>query len=71
MITSHLFRPSWFYKAFLTKKLIDVLKTQNNLSIYELLGKNNFPVENFFYIALSSNDVFGFQNSINIEFTPS
>ena len=67
MITSHLFRPSWFYKAFLTKKLIDVLKTQNNLSIYELLGKNNFPVENFFYIALSSNDVFSFQHSINLE----
>ena len=55
------------YKAFLTNKLIDVLKTQNNLSIYELLGKNNFPVENFFYIALSSNDVFSFQHSINLE----
>ena len=42
MITSHLFRPSWFYKVFLTNKLIDVLKTQNNLSIYELLGKTIF-----------------------------
>ena len=67
MITSHLFRPSWFYKLFLTEKLIDVLKTKNNLSIYELLGKNSFPVENFFYIALSSNDVFKCQRSINLE----
>ena len=67
MITSHLFRPSWFYKLFLTEKLIDVLKTKNNLSIYELLGKNSFPVENFFYIALSSNDVFNCQRSINLE----
>ena len=47
MITSHLFRPSWFYKLFLTEKLIDVLKTKNNLSIYELLGKNCFPAEIF------------------------
>ena len=47
MITSHLFRPSWFYKLFLTEKLIDVLETKNNLSIYEHLGKNSFPVENF------------------------
>ena len=67
MVNSHLFRPSWFYKLFLTEKLIDVLKTKNNLSIYELLGKNSFPVENFFYIALSSNDVFNCQRSINLE----
>ena len=67
MVNSHLFRPSWFYKFFYTDKLIDVLKTQNNLSIYELLGKNSFPVENFFYIALSSYDEFHFQRSINLE----
>ena len=67
MATSHLFRPLWFYKAFLTEKLIDVLKIQNDLSIYELLGSNDLPVEDFFYIALSSNDVFQFPQSINLQ----
>ena len=67
MATSHLFRPLWFYKAFLTEKLVDVMKIQNDLSIYELLGNNDFPVEDFFYIGLSSNDVFQFQQSINLQ----
>ena len=67
MATSHLFRPLWFYKAFLTEKLIDVLKIQNDLSIYERLGSNDFPFENFFYIALSSNDMFQFPQSINLQ----
>ena len=67
MATSHLFRPLWFYKAFLTEKLIDVLKIQNDLSIYERLGSNDFPFENFFYIALSSNDMFQFSQSINLQ----
>ena len=67
MVNSHLFRPSWFYKFFYTDKLIDVLKTQNNLSIYELLGKNSFPVESFFYIASSSYDECRFQRSITLE----
>ena len=67
MITSHLFRPSWFYKVFLTDKIINILKTKNNLSVYELLGKNQFPVENFFYVALSSNDIFNCHQSINLE----
>ena len=47
MVNSHLFRPSWFYKLFYTDKLIDVLKTQNNLSIYELLGKIIFRLKIF------------------------
>ena len=67
MATSHLFRPLWFYKAFLTEKLVDVMKIQNDLSIYELLGNNDFPVEDFFYIGLSSNDVFQFQQSIDLQ----
>ena len=44
MITSHLFRPSWFYKVFLTNKLINVLKTQNNLSI-SILNKYSINLE--------------------------
>ena len=43
------------------------MKIQNDLSIYELLGNNDFPVEDFFYIGLSSNDVFQFQQSINLQ----
>ena len=67
MVNFHLFRPSWFYQFFYTDKPIDVLKTQNNLSIYELLGKNSFPVESFFYIASSSYDECRFQRSITLE----
>ena len=67
MATSHLFRPLGFYKTFLTEKLVDVMKIQNDFSIYELLGNNDFPVEDFFYIGLSSNDVFQFQQSINLQ----
>ena len=67
MATSHLFRPLWFYKAFLTEKLVDSMKIQKDLSIYELLGNNNFPVEDFFYIGLSSNDVFQFQQSTDLQ----
>ena len=40
------------------------MKTDNNLSVYELLGKNSFPVNKYFYIALSSNDEFNFNQSI-------
>ena len=36
---------------------IDVLKIKNNLSFYELLGKNNFPLKNFPYIVLFSDDL--------------
>ena len=54
-------------QAFLTEKLVDVMKIQNDLSIYELLGNNDFPVEDFFYIGLSSNDVFQFQQSIDLQ----
>ena len=43
------------------------MKIQNDLSIYELLGNNDFPVEDFFYIGLSSNDVFQFQQSIDLQ----
>ena len=35
------------------KKCIDVTKSENNLSIYELLEINVFLAYNFFYIALS------------------
>ena len=51
----------------MTEKLVDVMKIQNDLSIYELLGNNDFPVEDFFYIGLSSNDVFQFQQSIDLQ----
>ena len=43
------------------------MKIQNDLSIYELLGSNDLPVEDFFYIALSSNDAFQFPQSINLQ----
>ena len=43
------------------------MKIQNDLSIYELLGNNDFPVKDFFYIGLSSNDVFQFQQSIDLQ----
>ena len=56
MITNHKFLDTWYYKIFWTEKFMNVMKTQNNLSIYELLGDHGFPTEKFFYIALSSND---------------
>ena len=66
MIANHVFKSTWYYKVFLTEKLVDIMKNENNLSVYELLGKNSFPVDNFFYVALSSNDEFNFNQSINL-----
>ena len=66
MIANHVFKSTWYYKVFLTEKLVDIMKNKNNLSVYELLGKNSFPVDNFFYVALSSNDEFNFNQSINL-----
>ena len=56
MASSHGLKDTWFYKLFWTKKVIDVMKTNNNLSIFVLLGTNGFPTEKSFYIALSSYD---------------
>ena len=67
MTSSHEFRSTWFYKLFWTQKIIDVMKSKNNLSIYELLGNNGFPTEKCFYIALSSHDEFQFKRPINLE----
>ena len=43
MITNHKFLDTWYYKIFWTEKFMNVMKTQNNLSIYQLLGNNLFP----------------------------
>ena len=67
MIRNHLFKDSWFYKVFWTEKFIDVMKTKNNLSIYEILANNNFSTTNFFYIALSSHDEYQIKRPINLE----
>ena len=48
MITNHKFLDTWYYKIFWTEKFMNVMKTQNNLSIYELLGDHGFPNENSF-----------------------
>ena len=50
MIANHVFKSTWYYKVFLTEKLVDIMKNENNLSVYELLGKNSFPVDNFFML---------------------
>lgn len=42
MTSGHEFKDTWFYKLFWTEKFIDVMKTKNNLSIYELLGTDGF-----------------------------
>ena len=67
IIRNHLFKDSWFYKVFWTEKFIDVMKTKNNLSIYEILANNNFSTTNFFYIALSSHDEYQIKRPINLE----
>ena len=46
MITNHKFLDTWYYKIFWTEKFMNVMKTQNNLSIYELLGDHGFPTTN-------------------------
>ena len=48
MTTNHNFLDTWYYKTFWTEKFMNVMKTQNNLSIYELLGDHGFPTRNFF-----------------------
>ena len=67
MIKNHQFKDSWFYKIFWTPKFIDVMKVQNNLSIYELLANNNFSTENFFYIALATQDEYQVKRPINLD----
>ena len=67
MTINHEFKNTWFYKLFWTEKFIDVMKTQNHHSIYELLGNNGFPTENFFYIALSSYDELYVKRPMNLE----
>ncbi len=67
MTKNHIFKSSWFYNVFWTKKFIDVMKTQNNLSIYELLATNNFLPKNYFYITLSSNDEYQIKRPVNLE----
>ena len=55
MITNHKFLDTWYYKLFWTEKFMNVMKTQNNLSIYELLGDHGFPTKTFFtsqYLAM-------------------
>ena len=48
MTTNHKFLDTWYYKIFWTEKFMNVMKTQNNLSIYELLGHHGFPTRIFF-----------------------
>ena len=67
MITNHKFLDTWYYKVFWTEKFMNVMKTQNNLSIYELLGDQGFPTKNFFYIAISSNDEYHVKRPLNLE----
>ena len=67
MTNNHDFKKAWFYKLFWTENFIDVMKTQNNHSIYELLGNNGFPTEHYFYIALSSYDEFHIKRPINLK----
>ena len=49
MITNHKFLDTWYYKVFWTEKFMNVMKTQNNLSIYELLGDHGFPTKFFLH----------------------
>jgi len=67
MTTNHAFKDTWFYKLCWTERFIDVMKTKNDLSIYELLGTNGFQTEKFFYIALSSYDEFHIKRPINLQ----
>lgn len=66
MVFNHTFKNSWFYKVFCTPKFIDVMKKENDLSIYELLNDNNFPVEGYFYLAMSHNDTYQIENQVNL-----
>ena len=52
MTSSHEFKSTWFYKLFWTEKIIDVMKSINNLSIFELLGNKGCPTEIFLYYPL-------------------
>ena len=38
MRSSHEFNITWYYKSFWTEQFADVMRSKNNLSIYELLG---------------------------------
>ena len=67
MITNHKFLDTWYYKVFWTEKFMNVMKTQNNLSIYELLGDQGFPTKKIFYIAISSNDEYHVKRPLNLE----
>ena len=68
MVFNHLFKNEWTnYNVLYTTKFVDVMKDENNLSIYEILDKNNFPSDGFFYVAISYNDQYYIKNEINLE----
>ena len=50
MTSSHEFKSTWFSKLFWTEKIIVVIKSKSNLSIYELLGNNGFPTHKKFIL---------------------
>ena len=67
MVTNHIFKNEWYYNLVCTTKFVDVMKHQNNLSAYEFLNKNDYPVEGYFYLAMSHNDEYYIGNEINLE----
>ena len=56
MTVNYRVKEAWLYKVFWTNKFNNTIKIQNNFSIYDLLAKNNFSTENYFYLALSLNN---------------
>ena len=68
MVNNHHFKQIWLnYNVLYTTKFIDIVKKENNLSIYELLDKNNFPSKGFFYLAMSYNDQFNIKNELHLQ----
>ena len=67
MVTNHYFRNTWTkYKLMMTDKFIEIMKNQNNISMYELLDDNNYSPEGYFYLALSYEDEYHIENEINL-----
>ena len=67
MVFHHPFKANWWYNLIDTDNFVKVMSDENNISAYENLYKNNYPVDGDFYLGMSYNDEYKFERPINLK----
>ena len=67
MVFHHPFKANWWYNLIYTDNFVKVMSDENNISAYENLYKNNYPVDGYFYLGMSYNDEYKFERPINLK----